>query len=429
MKFRDNVLLRYSVATFFVTLIISLSLALLLAGNVTNYYLNSHVETFPQIVSLAFQEDPATVAWFETKVPGEPPTALKTRLEQLLHLGKIFRLKVWLDDGTILWSNEPSLVGQKLVSHEMVEALEGKPVYELGSAEAAENIAEKGHGTVLQIYTPILQEKKVVGVIELYEDNQDLFQQITINTRDIWGLVLAFGLLLYALLFVVFYRSYRNQRRTNFELEQTQEATVFALAYQAELRDHETGLHLERTARYVGLLAEALGMDPGARAELVRAAPLHDIGKVGIPDAILLKAGALTPDERVVMETHCALGDSVLAAAELRLPFRSFLSTAREVVKTHHEKWDGTGYPRRLEGEAIPLAGRIMALADVYDALRSRRPYKDPRPHGHCVQAIEAQSGAHFDPRVVAAFQSVALEFERISSTLAFASEAPRKPL
>ncbi len=364
MKIRNNVLLQYSVATFLVTLVVSLALALLLAGNVTNYYLRSHVETFPQIVALAFQEDPTTAAWFDAKVPGNPPPALQARLDRLLHLGKIFRLKVWLADGTILWSDEPTLVGKKLESDEMIESLAtGKPVYELGSAEASENIAEQGHGNVLQVYTPILQSGRVVGVIELYEDNQDLFQQITLNTRDVWGLVLAFGLLLYAVLFVVFYRSYRNQRQAHLELEKTQEATVFALAYQAELRDHETGLHLDRTARYVDLLAGALGVTDPIRADLVRAAPLHDIGKVGIPDAILLKPGPLTPEERAVIETHCDLGDSVLAAAEGKLPFRSFLTTAREVVLSHHEKWDGTGYPRHLSGDQIPLSGRIMALA------------------------------------------------------------------
>ena len=416
MKIRNNVLLQYSVATFLVTLVVSLSLALLLAGNVTNYYLRSHVETFPQIIALAFQEDAATAAWFDARVPGVPPATLQTRLDRLLHLGKIFRIKVWLDDGTILWSDEPTLVGQKLNSREMRESLaEDKPVYELGSAEAEENIAEKGHGTVLQVYTPILQNGRAVGVIELYEDNQDLFQQITLNTREVWGLVLAFGLLLYAVLFMVFYRSYASQRRAHLELERTQEATVFALAYQSELRDHETGKHLERTARYVDLLAGALALPSEVKADLVRAAPLHDIGKVGIPDAILLKAGPLTPDERVVIETHCDLGDSVLATAEKKLPFRSFLTTARELVTSHHEKWDGTGYPRRLAGEAIPLSGRIMALADVYDALRSRRPYKGPRSHRDSIETIESLEGSHFDPRVMAAFRKVQEEFRLVS--------------
>jgi len=416
MRIRDNVLIQYSVATFLVTLVVSLSLALLLAGNVTAYYLRSHVETFPQIVALAFQEDQATEEWFDRRQPGSPPEALQARLDRLLKLGKIFRLKVWDPSGTILWSDEPSLVGQKLVSHELEEALaEGRPVYELGSAEAEENIAEQGHGTVLQIYTPILQRGRVVGVIELYEDNQDLFQQITVNTRDVWGLVLAFGLLLYGVLFAVFYRSYQNQRRAHHELDQTQNATVFALAYQAELRDHETGTHLERTARYVDLLAGALGLADGPRSDLVRAAPLHDIGKVGIPDAILLKPGPLTVEERRVMETHCALGDSVLAAAEDRLSFRSFLTVAREVVMSHHEKWDGSGYPQKLAGEAIPLPGRIMALADVYDALRSARPYKGPRSHQECVDALRNLAGSHFDPRIVEAFLQVQEEFRKIS--------------
>jgi HD-GYP domain-containing protein (c-di-GMP phosphodiesterase class II) len=406
-------------ATFVVTLVVSLSLALLLAGNVTNYYLRSHVETFPQIVALAFQEDPETAAWFDKLQPGEPPPALKERLDRLMLIGKIFRLKVWTPDGVILWSNEPSLIGKRFHSDELAESLESRrPSFETGEADADENVAEKGHGNVLQVYTPILQKGKPVGVIELYEDNQDLFQQIAVNTRDVWGLVLAFGLILYVVLFIVFYRSYKNQRRAHRELEQTQEATVFALAYQAELRDHETGLHLERTARYVGLLAAALGLREEVRADLVRAAPLHDLGKVGIPDAILLKPGKLTPEERAVMETHCELGDSVLAAAEGKLGFRSFLAVARELVLSHHEKWDGSGYPRRLAGEAIPLSGRIMALADVYDALRSRRPYKEPLPHDACLTAIVELSGKHFDPRVVAAFQSVADKFHTASASL-----------
>jgi HD-GYP domain-containing protein (c-di-GMP phosphodiesterase class II) len=419
VKFKNNVLVQYSLATFVITLIVSLSLALLLAGNVTNYYLRSHVETFPQIVALAFQEDPETAEWFDKLKPGEPPAALKARLDRLMLIGKIFRLKVWTPDGLILWSDEPSLIGKRFHSDELTEALASRrPSFETGEADADENVAEKGHGNVLQVYTPILQKGKPVGVIELYEDNQDLFQQIAVNTRDVWGLVLAFGLILYVVLFMVFYRSYRNQRRAHRELEQTQEATVFALAYQAELRDHETGHHLERTARYVGLLSAALGLPAEVRTDLVRAAPLHDLGKVGIPDAILLKPGKLTPEERTVMETHCELGDSVLAAAEQKLGFRSFLAVARELVLSHHEKWDGSGYPRRLAGEAIPLSGRIMALADVYDALRSRRPYKEPLPHDECLRAIVELSGKHFDPRVVTAFQTVADKFHAASASL-----------
>ena len=419
MRLKNNVLLQYSLATFLVTLIVSLSLALLLAGNVSSYYLRSHIETFPQIVALAFQEDPETAAWFDRQQPGEPPAALLARLDRLLHLGKIFRLKVWSPGGVILWSDEPSLVGKKFESDELEKALQtGRPALETGEADADENVAERGHGSMLQVYTPILQRGQVVGAIELYEDNEELFQQIAVNTRDIWGLVLAFGLLLYVILFIVFYRSYKNQTRAHRALEQTQEATVFALAFQAELRDHETGKHLERTARYVDLLAQALGLPEDVRADLVRAAPLHDLGKVGIPDAILLKPGPLTSDERAVMETHCELGDSVLAAAEEKLGFRSFLAVARELVLTHHEKWDGTGYPRRLKGEEIPLSGRIMALADVYDALRSRRPYKEPRPHEACAQAVAELSGTHFDPRVAAAFARAAERFRAVSDSV-----------
>jgi len=149
------------------------------------------------------------------------------------------------------------------------------------------------------------------------------------NAAFIWVQIGLFGLVLYAALFFIFFRAWSNQRRTNHQLDQTQDVTVFALAYQAEL------------------------------------------------------------------------GDQVLAAAESKLPFRSFLTTARELTLSHHEKWDGTGYPQGLKGRQIPLPGRVMALADVYDALRSARPYKSAWTHEQCVDEIRRLSGTHFDPELV----------------------------
>ncbi|HUJ75881.1 MAG TPA: HD domain-containing phosphohydrolase, partial [bacterium] len=251
--------------------------------------------------------------------------------------------------------------------------------------------------------------------------------QIARNTLFIWVLVAGAGVLLWGLLFFIFLRAYQRQRRTNLELRETQNVTIFALAYQAELRDKQTGRHLERTAEYVRILAEQLARLPAYRAyltpgyveDLVKAAPLHDIGKVGVSDSILLKPGTLLPEEMAEMRKHCDYGARVLRIAEEKLKFQSFLAIAIQLTLYHHEKWDGSGYPHGLRGEAIPLSGRIMALADNYDALRTARPYKKAFPHDECAPLIVSLSGVHFDPALVQAFVAREGDFRAISERLA----------
>jgi len=211
----------------------------------------------------------------------------------------------------------------------------------------------------------------------------------------------------------------RVQERTR-EIAAVQEAALVALGSLAETRDNETGNHIRRTQRYVQVLAghpsfQAV-LTPEKQESIYRSAPLHDIGKVGIPDRILLKPGRLTPEEFSVMQTHPRLGrDAILAAEKLLDSHSDFLVTAREIAYSHHEKWDGTGYPEGLAGEAIPLAARLMAVADVYDALISKRVYKDPMPHEQAVEIIRQGRGCHFDPVVVDAFLDVAEEFRALS--------------
>ncbi|WP_020504640.1 response regulator [Lamprocystis purpurea] len=192
-----------------------------------------------------------------------------------------------------------------------------------------------------------------------------------------------------------------------------QEVSIRALAHLAEIRDLETGNHLLRTQGYVRALAGRLRHHPRFAAiltdrfieVLVRSAPLHDIGKVGIPDQILLKPGRLTPDEWEIMKTHAALGSDAIAWAERSTPRRlEFLALAREIARWHHERWDGTGYPDGLSGEQIPASARLMALADVFDALVSVRVYKDAIPYPQARAIIDQGRGTHFDPDVVDAF-------------------------
>jgi putative two-component system response regulator len=183
------------------------------------------------------------------------------------------------------------------------------------------------------------------------------------------------------------------------ELQRSREETIHRLARAAEFRDLETGRHIERVSRYCALVASRLGLED-ERVELLRlAAPLHDIGKIAIPDRILLKPGALTPEERRVIETHAEIGYHMLADSGQEL-----LELAATIAWTHHERIDGAGYPRRLSGEEIPLVGRIVAVADVFDALTSDRVYRPALAVDETVRVLRSERGAQFDEAVLDVF-------------------------
>jgi response regulator RpfG family c-di-GMP phosphodiesterase len=217
------------------------------------------------------------------------------------------------------------------------------------------------------------------------------------------------------------------QRRTR-EVIAIQDVTIQAMASLAETRDNETGNHIRRTQHYVRLLAELLRNHPrfnlflndDSIRQLFRSAPLHDIGKIGIPDHILLKPGRFTPEEFEIMKTHTTLGRDAIQRAEDQLGLSvDFLRMAKEIAYGHQEKWDGSGYPQGLAGEEIPLSARLMAVADVYDALISRRVYKAGMPHEQAVEIIRQGHGSHFDPDVCDAFLSSAEQFHAIAERFA----------
>ena len=197
-------------------------------------------------------------------------------------------------------------------------------------------------------------------------------------------------------------------RRTSRELEEAQFEMLARLAAAAEFRDDDTGQHTRRVGDLSVTIAQHLGL-PEAEIELIRlAAPLHDLGKIAIPDAILGKPGKLTGEEFDQMKTHTTIGAEMLAGS----PF-ALVEMAEQIALTHHEKWDGSGYPSGLAGDAIPMAGRIVAVADVFDALTHSRPYKPAWSTADAVAEIQSQSGRHFDPKVLAAFLSVAPSAQR----------------
>ena len=217
-------------------------------------------------------------------------------------------------------------------------------------------------------------------------------------------------------------------RRTE-QLISAQSAIISAFCSLVEARDNETGNHVLRTQHYVLTLCEKLSSHPRFSAELTqtniplifKSAPLHDIGKVAIPDHILLKPGKLTPEEWRIMQQHAQFGADAIAAAEKEIGEgnASFLSYARQIALTHHERWNGTGYPQGLVGDAIPLAGRLMAIADVYDALISRRIYKPPFEHGAAVEMMRKERGKHFDPDILDCMLASSAQFDDIARCFA----------
>jgi putative two-component system response regulator len=214
------------------------------------------------------------------------------------------------------------------------------------------------------------------------------------------------------------------QERTA-QLYLMQEAIIVAMASMAETRDQETGNHIRRTQNYVRAVAKHLQTHPRFAAELsdeaiellYRSAPLHDIGKVGIPDRILLKQGNLDREEFELMKMHAVYGRDTIMLVEKHIGgSNSFLMFAREIAHSHQEKWDGSGYPQNLVGEEIPLSARLMAVADVYDALISKRVYKPAFTHEQALDVMRKGRGSHFDPDVLDAFFDIESEFARIAS-------------
>ncbi len=210
-------------------------------------------------------------------------------------------------------------------------------------------------------------------------------------------------------------------KKSEAQLRTTQETTISSMAILSEFRDTDTGSHIQRTKLYVKLMLEKMKNTipyPLDTIDLIwHSAPLHDIGKVAIPDSILLKPGKLTVEEFEIMKKHAFYGSEAIKRTQKILSENSFLNIAGEIAEFHHEKWDGTGYPHGLSGEQIPLSARIMAIADVYDACISERPYKAPIPHLDVVKIIHDGSGIHFDPELVRLFEENHEEFNRIGTS------------
>jgi putative two-component system response regulator len=204
------------------------------------------------------------------------------------------------------------------------------------------------------------------------------------------------------------------------ELQESYLDTIHRLVLAAEYKDENTGTHIVRMSKYSALLAEKLGLSDKEVQNIRYAAPMHDVGKIGIPDSILMKPGKLTDEEFEIIKTHTIIGAKILANSKAEI-----LQLAGQIAISHHEKWNGKGYPQGLSGNDIPLAGRIVGLADVFDALTSKRPYKDPFPIAKALGIIEKDRGQHFDPGVADAFLDNIDEFLKIKDQVDADGDVP----
>jgi putative two-component system response regulator len=207
-----------------------------------------------------------------------------------------------------------------------------------------------------------------------------LVEQVRGRTEDLW-------------------RAVQQLEKADVRLQGSMTEMVHRLSLAAELRDEETAAHLERVSRYAGLLAQRLGIDSDRCTEIVIASRLHDAGKIGVPDRVLRKPGPFTPDERAIMQRHALVGHQLFANSECEL-----LELGATIALTHHERWDGNGYPSGLAAEAIPMEGRIATVADIFDALMSKRPYKPAYPLPKVIEIMKQESGGAFDPKLSGIF-------------------------
>ncbi len=266
----------------------------------------------------------------------------------------------------------------------------------------------------LIVFLAIIYEIKIIG---------DFFTSLIFFGGALFVLI---GIILQARMLKSIKTQHSRLKIKNEQLTQIENATIYTLASLAEIRDSETGQHIIRTSMYAKVLAEELQSNPAYSQflttskieEIAKAAPLHDIGKVGVKDSILNKTDKLTKDEFEQIKNHCEYGAQILERATRNINFYSYFPLAVDLVRSHHEKWDGSGYPQGLKGHQIPLPAQLMSVADVYDALVTKRCYKAAFSHEKACQIIESESGKQFCPDIVEAFKNSKDIFKKIAETM-----------
>jgi hypothetical protein len=325
---------------------------------------------------------------------------------------RTLRVKIWSTNGTVIYSDAHAIVGKRFpLEPDLAAALHGKLVSDVSSLNEAENSDDRGLGAskLLQVYIPISFKRggPIVGAFEIYQTYAPVADAIASLQRMAYAMVAGGLLVLYLLLFGVVRRGsstivaqQKQLRQYTEKLEQSYRQTIASLGAAVESRDAPTELHSQRVTQLALALGRWLGLPEAELRDLENGALLHDVGKIGISDLILLKPGRLTEYERTQMMRHPEIGYWMLKEV-------TFLEGALPLILHHHEKWNGAGYPHRLRGEEIPRVARLFAVIDAYDAITSDRPYRAGASHDVAIATLRRDSGTHFDPAMVAAFEEM----------------------
>lgn len=432
-----SILIIYTVLSAIITFVVALILSLILAANFQKMYISAHSEFYKSFIEAIPSNYSEIIP--ELNLPSKDEHETLTDNENN-HLhdsdsSEHSHNEVWAHLRTDIFQT-PSVMQLRIFDNELNELLSVKRYTEskifvdlstitdtVSTKENSYYIIQEKPIYIINYYFPIVIDNELYGIIEISDMDIQL-NKILVSSRRIVNLSLSLGgSLLYLLLFVLFFQAFKNQNRAISRLDSSQSITIHSMSMLAELRDQNTGAHIIRTCKYCKIILNAMKKNPKFRKyitkhyieDVIRSAPLHDIGKVGVPDRILKKPGKLTSDEFEIIKTHPVLGAEVLKEAVESLDFQSYFEIGSQIVLYHHENWDGTGYPEGLKGTDIPLSARIMAIADVYDALTTLRPYKKPFSHDKAMEIMLSQTSKKFDPELIEIFKLVSDEFQKIS--------------
>jgi putative nucleotidyltransferase with HDIG domain len=346
--------------------------------------------------------------------------AFQSAIANGVRSGRTVQVKLWRRDGTTIYSTDPRTVGKRFpIDDELGKALGGTVASDVSNLTEVENRdLHKKFGKLLEVYIPVIRHGRTLGAFEVYQLYTPVAAEISNLQHDMYGLLAAGLLLLYVLLFGVVRRGsttitqqQKQVLKYTTDLEQSYNETIGSLAAAVDARDSNTERHAERVTELAVALGQWIGMGDEELRNLERGALLHDVGKIGVSDLILSKPGKLTDVEWDQMRQHPIIGHEMLQNV-------SFLQAALPVVRHHHERWDGSGYPDRLRGEWIPKAARLFAVIDVYDALTSDRPYRPAMSHQEAILILRKDSGTHFDPAMVIAFEELIEEQGRMQDAV-----------
>jgi putative nucleotidyltransferase with HDIG domain len=383
-------------------------ISLLLFGMAFDYILTTfiernEVEHAKQLTArLVSVEIKALFTQNELLVPkqGQAYEQFSRRISPLLQGSEYVQVRIWNDKQVVIWSNDQRLVGQQFSDdEELHEAIAGETKSEISSLQKTEEQYVRKFHRLLELYVPIrfVSGQPITTVAEVYQNLDPMYDDIRRQQALIWKTTSVGFTLLYLLLFGIMWRASRLIETQTKDIIAAYDSTLAGWAHALDLRDKETEGHSKRVTQASLKLAQALGVGHADLVHIRRGALLHDIGKIGIPDRILHKPGPLDADEWEIMRRHPGYGYEMLTA----IPY---LHPALDIPYYHHERWDGSGYPCGLRGEQIPLAARLFAIIDVWDALSYDRPYRHAWPKERVRAFLAEQSGIMFDPNIISVF-------------------------